>query len=148
MKVLLSRLTRHIAFQKIEVSGYLEHVFLRGHAFCRHLTQFTKKGSDPLTFKFVEHHKVSLSFVLLSPVTMFMSLLLVKSYDFRRQKHLPSSHCTTKVSGTWMESFFRPVRCPSKLAGALSTSSHQGQRCSSAYKSFVCPKVGHRKVML
>ncbi|XP_037453962.1 ceramide kinase-like isoform X3 [Triticum dicoccoides] len=24
---------------------------------CRHLTQFTKKGSDPLTFKFVEHHK-------------------------------------------------------------------------------------------
>lgn len=24
-----------------------------------HLTQFTKKGSDPLTFKFVEHHKTT-----------------------------------------------------------------------------------------
>jgi ceramide kinase len=27
-----------------------------------HLTQFTKKGSDPLSFKFVEHHKVVILF--------------------------------------------------------------------------------------
>ncbi|KAF0889102.1 hypothetical protein E2562_021152 [Oryza meyeriana var. granulata] len=34
-----------------------------------HLTQFTKKGSDPLSFKFVEHHKVSFSFLIFLPFT-------------------------------------------------------------------------------
>nr|TKW40697.1 hypothetical protein SEVIR_1G262800v2 [Setaria viridis] len=73
-----------------------------------HLTQFTKKGLDPLSFKFVEHHK-----------------------------HLPLSHHMTKVSGTWMERFFRRVRSQSKLAGVLSTSLLLAQKCSNAARKFL-----------
>ncbi|XP_047081784.1 ceramide kinase isoform X1 [Lolium rigidum] len=40
--------------------GYLHLLLIRDcplPLYLWHLTQFTKKGSDPLTFKFVEHHK-------------------------------------------------------------------------------------------
>uniref|UniRef100_A0A0D9YVV7 DAGKc domain-containing protein n=1 Tax=Oryza glumipatula TaxID=40148 RepID=A0A0D9YVV7_9ORYZ len=60
-----------------------------------HLTQFTKKGSDPLSFK---------------------------------HKHLLLYRHMTKVSGTWTENFFRPVRYLFKLSEALSTSLRQDRR--------------------
>ena len=40
----------------------------QGCIICRHLTQFTKKGSDPLSFKFVEHHKVDALFLPFNPL--------------------------------------------------------------------------------
>ena len=49
-----------------------------------------------------------------------------------RHQHSHLSHHMMKVSGTWMERFFRRVRYLSKLAGALSTSLLQDQRCSAS----------------
>ncbi|OEL22616.1 hypothetical protein BAE44_0016370 [Dichanthelium oligosanthes] len=97
-----------------------------------HLTQFTMKGSDPLSFKFVEHRKVDIPFLPFNPLW----LNLIELSIICRHQHLPLCHHTTKVSGTWMERFFRRVRYLSKLAGALSTFLLRDQRCSNAVSSF------------
>jgi hypothetical protein len=43
----------------------------------------------------------------------------------------------TKVSGTWTENFFRPVRYLFKLSEALSTSLRQDRRCSYSLLFFL-----------
>jgi ceramide kinase len=100
----------------------------QGCIICRHLTQFTKKGSDPLSFKFVEHHKVV---IFLNPSNP-LRLNLIELSIICRHQHSHLSHHMTKVSGTWTERFFRRVRYLSKLAGALSTSLLRDQRCSAS----------------